>query len=112
VADGEQGDLRGQQEVPLDVAAHLLEVRLIERRVGRAAAREHHVVDPRGEAVEEALEPVGIGGVERCGAQCAELAPGVLEALGVAAGDDDLGAYGARLPGVLNPMPALPPMTR
>jgi len=69
------------------------------------------VIDRLGKALEEPLETVEIGGVERRGAQRAELARGVLQALGVAAGEDDLGAFGARLPGVSRPMPALPPMT-
>jgi hypothetical protein len=59
------------------------------------------VVDRLGKAVEEALEALGVGGVERRGPQCAELAPGMLETLGIAAGDDDLGAFGARQPGRL-----------
>jgi hypothetical protein len=54
------------------------------------------VVDRRRKAVEEVLEAVGVGGVERRGAQRAELARGVPEALRGAAGEDDVGPFGAR----------------
>ena len=53
--------------------------------------------------LEELLEPVGVGGVEGRGAHGAELAGRALEALGVAAGEDDVGALGARPPGGLEP---------
>src|SRR5215216_7742520 len=45
--------------------------------------------------MEEPREAFRIGGVEGCAASGAELARGVLQALGIAAGEDDLGPFGA-----------------
>ena len=59
------------------------------------------MVDRRGQLVEELLEPVEVGGVEGRRAPRAELGRGALEALGVAAGEDDVGALGAGAPGGL-----------
>ena len=97
---GEAGDAHRHHQVPLDVRPHLREVHLRERRVVRAAARDHHVVDLR-EVAEEALEAVAVGGVERRGADRPDLARGGLEALGVARGEDDVGALGAGAAGGL-----------
>ena len=52
-----------------------------------------------------------VGGVEGGGAQRAEFALGVLQAVGVAAGEDDVGSLGACSPGCLEPDAALPPIT-
>src|SRR4051812_27852215 len=88
-------DVKRKQQVLVDVAGYLVEVHLRKRRVVRAAARDHELVDRLGKVVEEVGERGRIGDVERRGAQRAELARGVIEALAVATGDDDLGALGA-----------------
>ena len=67
------------------------------------------MVDRRGDVVEEALETLEIGGVERRGARRPDVARGGLEALGVAPREDDLGALGAGAPGRLEADPGAPP---
>src|SRR5213592_81708 len=85
----------------VDRAARLREVRLGQRRVVGTAAGEHHVVDGRRQVLEEPLQAIDVGRVEGGGALRAELAGGVLEALGVAGREDDLGALGPRQAGRL-----------
>ena len=58
------------------------------------------MVDLR-EVAEEALEPIAVVGVERRGADRPDLARRGLEAVGVAAGEDDVGPLGAGAPGGL-----------
>ena len=84
--------------MPLDVGSDLREVHLGERRVVRAAARDHQLVDRLRQVVEEALEAIGLRGVERRGAHRADLARGAREAFGAAAGEDDLGPLGTGAP--------------
>src|SRR5215208_3973405 len=55
--------------------------------------------------MEEPREAFRIGGVEGSAAAGAELARGVLQALGIAAGEDDLGAFGACPAGGFEPDP-------
>ena len=63
LARGLPSDLQRQQEMGVDVAACLFDVELRERRVG-TRARDQHVVDRRGQLVEESPEPFEVGGVE------------------------------------------------
>jgi hypothetical protein len=52
------------------------------------------VVDRCRKVLEEPREAVGVGGVEGGTAEGAELVGGVLDAVGIAAGEDDLGPFG------------------
>jgi hypothetical protein len=61
------------------------------------------VVDRFGQVTEEPFARSWAGGIEGGAAQRAEFARGVLQALGIAAGEDDVGALGAGSPGCLEP---------
>jgi hypothetical protein len=63
------------------------------------------VVDRRRQPGEELREAVQIGGVERRGARRADLAGRLLQPLLIAAGDDDVGTFGAGQAGGLEPDP-------
>ncbi len=69
----------------------------------RAAGRDQHVVDRSGQVLEEPPQGGGVGGVERRGARGPDLARRGTEPVGVAAGDDDVGAFGPGPPGGLEP---------
>jgi hypothetical protein len=86
----------------LDVAARLSEVEFRQRRVVRTRARDQHVVDGCGQLVEKPREPFEVGGVKGR-AHRVELARGALEALGIPAGEDQVGALGACSPGRSEP---------
>jgi hypothetical protein len=92
-----------QPEFLVNVAAREREIDVDQPRVVRAAGSDQDVVDRRRQLVEEALKPVEVGGVEGRTAERAELACGVLEALGVAARENDIGALGPCSPGRLEP---------
>ena len=79
----------------LNGQARLLEVHLGERRVVGTAGADQHVVDGRRQVGEEALERSRVAGVEGRAVNSAELLRGAIEALGIAGGDDDVGALGA-----------------
>jgi hypothetical protein len=79
--------------------AALVEVDVGQRRVVRAARRDHHVVDRSRQAAEEPVQGVRVGRVERRGRPRSDVGPRGGQALRVAAGDDDLGALGAGAPG-------------
>ena len=83
----------------LDVAAGLVEIELRQRRVVRAGPGHQHVVDRRGQVLEERPEPFEVGGVEGLDALRVDLGRGALEPRLVAAGQDDVGALGAGAPG-------------
>src|SRR5689334_7243406 len=72
----------------LDVAARLFEIELRQRRVVRTGAGDQHVVDRRGQLVEESPESFEVGGVEGRAAQRADFAGGTLEALRVPGGEN------------------------
>lgn len=57
------------------------------------------MVDRAGQILEELLETVGVGGVERCSAERVELERSLLQPFGVAADQDDLAAACAYLAG-------------
>src|SRR5262249_46145778 len=80
------------------------------RPVAGRASGDHHVVDRGREIVEERPQGRRIVGVEGRAALRAKLERRLLEAFGVAPGEDNAGALGAGSP-VSSPMPELPPMT-
>jgi hypothetical protein len=98
-------DLDRQQHVGLQVTAGLGHFEIRERRVVRAGAGDEHVVDRRRQRVEEGPEPLEVGRVEGGAAPRAELARDLLQPVGVAGGEDDLGALGAGQPGRREPDP-------
>ena len=67
----------------------------------RTAGRDEHVVDGLRLILEEPLERVHIGRVEGGRALRIDLAGGPLQALGIAADEDDVRALRAREPGCL-----------
>jgi len=69
------------------------------------------MVDRGWEIVEERPQGGRIVGVEGRGALRAKLERRLLDAFGVAPGEDNAGALGAGSPAVSSPMPELPPMT-
>ena len=77
-----------QPQVFVDVAPGLVEVEVGQGRVVRAARRDHHVVDRRGQVGEEPCEALGVGGVEGGEAPGARLLRGALQPPLVAAGQD------------------------
>ena len=101
----------GQPQVRIEIAVCTLAVEVGQGRVVRTGARDHHVVDLLRQALEELVEDGRVGRIEGCGAQRTEFGRGALQAPGIAAGEDDVGALGARPPGGLEPDPELPPIT-
>ena len=88
----------------VDVAACRFDVELRQRRVVGTGAGDQHVVDRRGQLVEESPEPFEVGGIEG-GDAGPELEADAAEALRVARGEDHVGPLGAGAP------PELPPIT-
>ena len=102
-----------QQEMRIEGAARLLEIHIEKTSVMRLAGCHHHVVDPARQATEESLELKQDRWRRRplC-SSASELAGCDLEALGVPAGEDQLGPLPARARrAVSSPIPALPPIT-
>ncbi len=89
----------------VDLAVRLREVDVGQASVVRAAGGDHDVVDRGWQVLEEPREACRIGGVEGCAAQGAELSGDVLQALGIAAGEDDVGPFGACPAGCFEPDP-------
>src|SRR5262245_14506523 len=87
----------------IEIAVRTLAVEVGQGRVVRAGAGDHYVVDLLRQALEEPVEGGRVGRVEGRGAQCAEFGRGALQALGIAARQDDVGALGACSPGGLEP---------
>ena len=83
----------------LEAAAHVGEVHVEDAAIVRVARGDHHVIDGGRELLEETIDRSGIGSVEGGGAQRAQLACGALQRLGIASSENQLGAFGARLPG-------------
>jgi hypothetical protein len=108
---GLAGQVQHQPQMLVDLAAGSREVEIGQARVVRASSGDHHVVDRCRKVLEEPREAVGVGGVEGGAAQGAELVGGVPQPVGIAAGGDDLGPFGARAAGGSRPIPALPPMS-
>src|ERR1700719_1203723 len=87
----------------LDVTACPFEVEIRQGRVVGTWPGDQHVVDGHWQFSEELLEPLKVGGVERCGAQRADLACGLLKAFRVAADKNDTRAFGSCSSGCLEP---------
>ena len=81
-----------------------------ERVVGTAGG-DHHMVDRTRQALEELRELVGVRGVECRSLQRANLECGLLQMLGIATGEDDLGPLRVCSAAGFGSMPELPPMT-
>jgi hypothetical protein len=76
--------------VLLEPAAGLREVHVGQAPVVRPASRDHHMVDRGRQVPEEPVQCSRISGVEDRCADRVEFERGVLEALGIAAGEDDV----------------------
>lgn len=79
----------------VEIADHPRVVQLGQRRVVRAGAGHHHVIDRPGQVGEEPPEGGRVGGVEGRDRVRADVGRGLLEVFGVPARQDDLGAVGA-----------------
>jgi hypothetical protein len=86
-----------------DVPAYLVEVHVGDPRVVRVAGGDQDVVDRAGQFGEERVEPVGVVRVERGRTAGADVVGGLLEAVGIATDEDDVGALGAGPTGGLEP---------
>src|SRR6266705_1738224 len=84
----------------LDVAACLFDVELRQRRVVGTGAGHQHVVDRRGQVVEELPEPFEVGGIESGGAG-AKFETDAVQAIGVSRRKDYLGPLATSKPGRL-----------
>jgi hypothetical protein len=84
-------------------AARLVEVHVGKRRVVRATRRHHDVVDRWLEVLEEGVEGSGVVGVEDSATAGVEIESCRLQALGMAAGEDHIGALCAGAPGGRQP---------
>ena len=102
-ADGVLGHGNGQPLMRIEIAVRTLAVEVGQGRIVRTGAGDHHVVDLLRQALEELVEGGRVGRVEGRGAQRAEFGRGALQALGIAARQDDVGALGACPPGGLEP---------
>jgi len=72
----------------------------------RAAGRDHHVFDRFWQPIEESLQRGWVIRIEGGGAPGVEVECCSLEALGITAGEDDVGPLGAGFPGGFEPDPA------
>ena len=86
----------------VDVAACRVEIELGQRRVIGTGAGDQHVVDRRGQRVEEPPEPVEVGGIEG-GDAGPEFQADAVQAVRIAGGEDDVRSPGAGQPGCLKP---------
>lgn len=111
LAGGIAGDPQRQEDVLADGEPRLLELDLHQRPIMRAGTRDHHMVDRSRQFEEESLERSRIVGVEGRAAERAELACGVLQALGVPAVRMTSAPSARARRAVSSPMPALPPIT-
>jgi len=99
-----------QQEMRIDVAPCLLDVGVRPRRVVRTVGRDQHVLDRRGQCIEESRESVEVCGIEG-GDACPKLEADAVDPLGVSRRDNHVGSVLARMPGGLEPDAELPPIT-
>ena len=89
-------DLEDLRDTPADAGAHLLGGAFEHGPVGPArVCRDEHVIDRGGQLVEEALDGGGVVGVEGGAALRREVVRRLLEALRVAAREDDVRALGS-----------------
>jgi hypothetical protein len=96
-------DLEPQHHVVAEHVTQLICGHLEQGRVGSAGAGDQVVVDRGRQPVEEPLQRRRVGGIERRGAARVDVARRLLEALGIAAGKDDVGALAAGASGGLEP---------
>ncbi len=89
--------------MPADRLAHLVEIHLQQRPVVRAAGGDHHVVDRFGQLGEEGPHGGRVGGVEGRGALRTDIARRLLQPVGIAAGEDDVGPLGSGPSSCLEP---------
>ena len=82
----------------LDVAACLLDVELRQRRVVGTGACHQHVIDLRGQVVEELPEPLEVGSIEGHDAG-AKFEADAVQAIGVSRCENHLGSLAASKPG-------------
>jgi len=87
----------------IEIAVRPLAVDVGQGRVVRTGAGDHHVVDRLGQVGKEPVECGRIGDVEGRSLPRADLGGSVPQALGVAAGQDDIGALGAGPAGGFEP---------
>ena len=73
--------------------AHLRSVHLQQRAVARATGGDHHMVHRFRQTVEEFPQRRGVGGVERGGADGADLGRRLVEPVRIAAGENDACAF-------------------
>ena len=102
-ADGVLGHGNGQPQMRIEIAVRTLAVEGGQGRIVRAGARDHHVADRPGKVSEEPVEGGRVGGVEGRGALRAQFQRRLLEPVGIAAGEDDIGTLGPGTPGCLEP---------
>ena len=87
-------DLEPEHYAVTDRLAHLRFVHLEQGSVSRAAGSDHDVVDRWWQVLEELPQGSRIVGVEGCGALRANCQRGLLEPVGISAGQDDVGTLG------------------
>ena len=102
-ADGMPGDLERQHRVVADRLAHLIGVHLQQGPVVRAAGGDQHVVDRARQLVEESLQRRRVVRVEGGGAAGRRRRARPVEPIGIAAGEHDVGAFGAGPAGGFQP---------
>ena len=92
----------------VDVASSRTEVEVGQRRVVGRARGDEDVVDRLRQLGPELRESVEVGGIEGRGAGGPEVGCRSAQPVGVAAGDDDVGAFEPRQPGGLEPDASAP----
>jgi hypothetical protein len=103
LAGGATCDCEREQQVLGEAASRLLWRHFEGRPVVGSAGGHHHVIDRVREILEERLQGGRIVGVEGRDPLRVELVRCLLEAFGIAPGEDDAGALGARSPGGFRP---------
>src|SRR5262245_2599675 len=87
----------------VDQLARPREVQVGQAGVVVAAGGHQHMVDRTRQVGEEPFKPLGIGGVEGGSAARVDIGGRLLEAVGITADEDDVGALGPGEPGRLQP---------
>src|SRR5262249_5375987 len=101
LADRVARDLKVQHDVIAEHLSYLGCVHLEQGRVVRARASDHYMVNRSGQVREEPLRGGRVRGVECRGALRAYLGRRLPEPSGIAAGEDDIRAFGPGAPGRL-----------
>ena len=87
----------------IEIAVRTIAVEVGQGRVVRAGAGDHHVIDRLRQVLEEPVEGGRVGRVEGHGALRADFQRRLLQPVGIAAGEDDIGTLGPGPPGCLEP---------